>query len=85
MRQLSGLIRRAYVLIMYVNHGSGRMTVMRTFLGSVAAAIVVAVVAMYALEGAWRPADKAFATTGARVTNEGHNLVGKDWYSSRQF
>jgi hypothetical protein len=58
---------------------------MRTFIGSVAAAVVVAVIAMYALEGAWRPADKAFTTSGARITQEGHNLVGKDWYSSRQF
>jgi hypothetical protein len=58
---------------------------MQTFLGSVAAAIIVAVGAMYALDGAWRPADKAFTTSGARITHEGHNLVGKDWASSRQF
>jgi len=58
---------------------------MRAFLGSVAAAVVVAVVAMYALEGAWRPADKAFTTSGARITHDSHNLVGKDWASSRQF
>ena len=58
---------------------------MKTFLGSVAAAVVAAVVAMFALDGAWRPADKAFTTTGARITHEGHNLVGKDWASSRQF
>jgi hypothetical protein len=58
---------------------------MRTFLGSVAAAIIVAVGAMYALDGVWHPADKAFTTTGARISNEGHNLVGKDWYSSKQF
>jgi hypothetical protein len=45
----------------------------------------VAVGAMYALDGAWRPADKAFTTSGARITHEGHNLVGKDWYSSRKF
>jgi len=58
---------------------------MRAFLSSIAAAIVVAVIAMYALDGAWRPADKAFTTSGARITHEGHNLVGKDWSSSRQF
>ena len=53
---------------------------MRAFLGSVAAAVVVAVVAMFALEGAWRPADKAFTSpTGARVTHDGYNLVGKNW------
>jgi hypothetical protein len=58
---------------------------MRAFLGSVAVAIVVAIGAMYALDGAWRPADKAYTTTGARITHEGHNLVGKDWYSSKKF
>jgi hypothetical protein len=58
---------------------------MRAFVASVAAAIVVAVAAMYALDGAWRPADKAFTTSGARITHEGHNLVGEDWYSSRKF
>ena len=60
---------------------------MRAFLASVAVAIVVAVGAMFALEPAWRPADKAFATTGARITHQesGSNLVGKDWSSSRQF
>ena len=58
---------------------------MRAFLVSVAVAIVVAVGAMFALDGVWRPADKAFTTSGARISHEGHNLVGKDWYSSRQF
>jgi hypothetical protein len=58
---------------------------MRAFLGSVAAAIIVAVIAMFALDGAWRPADKAYTTSGARITHEGHNLVDKDWASSRQF
>ena len=58
---------------------------MRAFLGSVAVAIIVAVVAMFALEGAWSPADKAFTTSSARVDNDSHNLVGKDWWSSRKF
>jgi hypothetical protein len=58
---------------------------MRAFLSSVAAAVIIAVVAMYALEGAWRPADQAFSTSGARVSDPGDNLVGKDWYSSRKF
>jgi hypothetical protein len=58
---------------------------MQAFLGSVAAAVIVAVIAMFALDGVWRPSDKAYTTSGARITNEGHNLVGKDWYSSRQF
>jgi hypothetical protein len=58
---------------------------MKAFLSGVAIAIVVAVVAMFALNGAWRSSDKAYTTTGARVTDAGHNLVGKDWYSSRRF
>ena len=58
---------------------------MRAFLTGVAVAVVIAVVAMYGLNGAWKPADKAYATSGARVTDAGHNLVGKDWYSSRKF
>ena len=58
---------------------------MRAFLGSVAAAIVVAVGAMYALEGVWRPADEAFTTSAVRLSNDSHNLVGKDWSSSRKF
>jgi hypothetical protein len=58
---------------------------MRTFLGSVAAAVVLAIGAMYALEGVWRPADEAYTTSAVRLTNDSHNLVGKDWYSSRKF
>jgi hypothetical protein len=58
---------------------------MRAFLSGAAVAIVVAVVAMVALNGAWSSADKAYTTSGARVTDAGHNLVGKDWYSSRKF
>ena len=58
---------------------------MRAFLGSVAAAIVIAIGAMFALEGAWEPADQAFTTSGVRLDKVGHNLVGKDWYSSKKF
>jgi hypothetical protein len=60
---------------------------MRAFLASVAVAIVVAIGSMFALDAAWRPADKAFTTTGARITHDGSgsNLVGTDWYSSRKF
>jgi hypothetical protein len=58
---------------------------MGVFLGSVAAAVIVAVVAMFALEGVERPAAQAYTTTGTRLTDAGHNLVGKDWYSSKKF
>jgi hypothetical protein len=58
---------------------------MNAFLSGVAVAIVVGLVAMFALNTSWVPADQAYTTTGARVTDAGHNLVGKDWASSRQF
>lgn len=60
---------------------------MPVFLGSVAAAIVVAIIAGFALQGAWRPAPQAYTTPGVRLTDAeaGHNLVGKDWYSSKKF
>ena len=58
---------------------------MRAFFIGAGAAVVLAVVAMYALHGAWKSSDRAYTTTGARVTDAGHNLVGKDWYSSRKF
>jgi len=65
--------------------GYGEDDSMRSFLGSVAAAIVIAIGAMFALDGAWTPADQAFTTTGVRLTNDSHNLVGKDWHSSQKF
>ena len=58
---------------------------MNAFLCGVAVAIVVGLVSMFALNTSWVPADQAYTTTGARVTDAGHNLVGKDWASSRQF
>ena len=60
---------------------------MPAFLGSVAAAIVVAIIAVFALQGTWRPAAEAYTTTSVRLTDSeaGHNLVGKDWYSSKEF
>jgi hypothetical protein len=61
------------------------MATMKAFLSGVVAAIVVGLVAMYALNPSWVPADQAYTTTGARVTDAGHNLVGKDWASSRRF
>jgi hypothetical protein len=56
---------------------------MRAFLASVVVAIVLAVGAMFALDAAWRPADEAFTTTGARITHEGDNLVGKNWEGTK--
>jgi hypothetical protein len=61
------------------------MNAMSAFLTGVAAAVVIAVIAMYSLNGAWKSSDRVYTTSGARVTDAGHNLVGKDWYSSRKF
>jgi hypothetical protein len=62
--------------------------IMAVFLASVAAALVFALVAVYALDAALqRPADQAFVSpTSVRVPDHGetHNLVGKDWYSARE-
>jgi len=77
------LIRHAIPLIIRLSYWGG--WTMPAFLISIAAAVVLGLGAMFALEGAWRPADKAYTTTGARITHDGHNLVGKDWHSSRQF
>jgi hypothetical protein len=76
------LILSAALLILGKSTGEDDM---RAFLASVAVAFVVAVGAMFVLDAAWRPADQAFATSGARVGDAGDNLVGKDWYSSRRF
>jgi hypothetical protein len=42
---------------------------------------------VFALQGAWRPAAEAYTASGVRLTDAeaGHNLVGKDWYSSKKF
>ena len=56
---------------------------MRAFLASVGVAIVVALGSMFALDLAWRPSDKAYTTTGARIDHQGGNLVGKDWTGQR--
>jgi hypothetical protein len=58
---------------------------MKAFLSGVAAAVVVGVVAMFALNGSWVSADQAYTTTGARITDAGTNLVGKDWASAKRF
>lgn len=58
---------------------------MRVFLGSVVAAIIIAVAAVFVLDWVWQPADKAFSTEGTRVSHDSFNLVGKDWHSSKKF
>jgi hypothetical protein len=61
---------------------------MKAFLTAVAAAVVIAAGAMYALDATWqRRADQAFVSpTSVRIPDHGttHNLVGKDWYSAKE-
>ena len=61
---------------------------MKAFFASVAAALVIAVGAVYALDATvQRHADQAFVSpSSVRIPDHGetHNLVGKDWYSARE-
>ncbi|MBX9757585.1 MAG: hypothetical protein K2Y29_02325 [Beijerinckiaceae bacterium] len=50
---------------------------MKAFIASVAFALVVAVGASFVLEQQQQSAASAFSTTGARVGDPGHNLIGK--------
>ena len=52
---------------------------MRAFLASIAVAIVIAAGAALVLNADNRPAFEAFKTSGARVGDPGHNLVGDRW------
>jgi hypothetical protein len=53
---------------------------MRAFISAVVIAIVVAAGAWLVLAGAQKPAYQAFTTSGARVSDPGDNLVGKNWF-----
>jgi hypothetical protein len=50
---------------------------MKSFLAAVLFAAVGAVVAANVLENQQTSASQAFSTTGARVGDPGHNLIGK--------
>lgn len=57
---------------------------MKAFIASLAVAVGLAVGAAYLLESTWQStAADAFSTSGARVGDPGHNLVGSDWYRGR--
>jgi hypothetical protein len=57
---------------------------MKAFLASLVVALAAAVGAAYLLDTTYQStAADAYTTTGARVGDPGHNLVGSDWYSSR--
>ncbi|TNC11965.1 hypothetical protein FF100_17115 [Methylobacterium terricola] len=52
---------------------------MKAFLVAVAAALVLATAASFLLAENQRFAYQAFATSGARVSDPGNNLVGPRW------
>lgn len=52
---------------------------MKAFAVAVIAAITLGVLAMFALTSNQKLAYQAFATTGARVSEPGTNLVGPRW------
>ena len=52
---------------------------MKIILASLLAAVIIAVGAAYVLDAEQRPAYEAFTTSGARVGDPGHNLVGDKW------
>lgn len=52
---------------------------MKIILASLVAAAVLGVAAAYILDAEQRPAYEAFTTSGARVGDPGHNLVGDKW------
>ena len=52
---------------------------MKAFLAAIVAAIALGVLAMFALTSSQKFAYQAFATSGARVSEPGTNLVGPCW------
>lgn len=59
---------------------------MKSFVSSIVAALLIAGGAMYVLDAkVQRRADQAFPNTSVRLPDHGmtHNLVGKDWLTSR--
>jgi hypothetical protein len=61
---------------------------MRAFMIAVVAAIVLAVLGLYAIDLGWQQtAGQALSSsTNVRLSHEeaGHNLVGKDWSSAKE-
>lgn len=52
---------------------------MNAFIAAVVAAIGLGLAAMFVLTSNQELAYQEFATSGARVSHPGHNLVGKSW------
>jgi hypothetical protein len=52
---------------------------MKVILASVVIAVVLGVAAALVLNTTQRPAYEVYSTSGARVGDPGHNLVGENW------
>jgi hypothetical protein len=52
---------------------------MKVIFGSVLVALLIGLVAAFALNAAQRPAYEAFSTSSTRVGEPGRNLVGDNW------
>jgi hypothetical protein len=52
---------------------------MKVILGAILVAIVLGVGAALVLNTTQRPAYEVYSTSGARVGDPGHNLVGENW------
>ena len=52
---------------------------MKVILASIVIAIVIGVAAGLILNSTQRPAYEVYSTSGVRVGDPGHNLVGENW------
>ncbi len=52
---------------------------MKVIFASVLIAVVIGVAAAFILDTAQRPAYEVYSTSGTRVGEPGHNLVGENW------
>ncbi|HEX2019945.1 MAG TPA: hypothetical protein VGO17_13475 [Aurantimonas sp.] len=53
---------------------------MKAILSGIVVALVVAVIASFALSEVQRPAYERYSTSSVRVGEPGDNLVGQDWH-----
>jgi hypothetical protein len=57
---------------------------MKAFIAAIVVSVGFGLGAAYVLDANWqKTASQAYSTTGARVGDPGHNLVGSNWYDSR--
>ena len=52
---------------------------MKVILAGIVASVVLGVVAAFTLRAVQEPAYEAYSTSGTRVDEPGHNLVGPRW------